>query len=384
MSRAINTARSKIVRASLNKMQDVDKAMAALIRNCSVREIELIGAGLQSQGLVDYVAKAKTLSALRLGAGTEIGLDAASRLLPLLEVFGCRHMTKDIAPSLWRGKDLSKLRELELEGGHAGYIEIDSLAISAPNLTKLKLHQGTGSGIRIGDISMLTRLENLELYGSILMPNDSRLPKGIRVLSIDASGNMQRYQDFTGWYLPRLEELNLTLPSQNVFHLVELAVLGDAETTLDVAGHDGSSAAHASETIEEKKTPAKLEKLSIARSGVHIAGDPDIARFLSNPRLSELKHVRLPHAGVHFTDATLQSIAAVLPQLITIDISGTDVTGIGLKTLVQRSSDGRLEHVTVNDCRKLGADAVEWARAQGVGVEYKMNDFGSGGKKLRY
>jgi F-box/TPR repeat protein Pof3 len=76
------------------------------------------------------------------------------------------------------------------------------------------------------------------------------------------------------------------------------------------------------------------------------------------------------------------AVATYLPLLQSLDVSGTDVTGAGIKDAVSRLPG--LKKLVVNDCRYLGLDAVHWARNQGVKVEYRSTDSMTGGKKLRY
>lgn len=77
----------------------------------------------------------------------------------------------------------------------------------------------------------------------------------------------------------------------------------------------------------------------------------------------------------------LESLKATkaVSALRSLDLSETNITGVGIKEIVQSC---HLEELVVNDCRLIGADAIEWARAQGLRVQCRMSDNGSG-KKLR-
>ncbi|RMY31425.1 hypothetical protein D0866_07303 [Hortaea werneckii] len=101
-----------------------------------------------------------------------------------------------------------------------------------------------------------------------------------------------------------------------------------------------------------------------------------------------LVHLRLEHLlefGLRPSSVCDDSITDVitekLPSLHTVDLSGTDVTGVGVKKLLRNSN---LKNLVVNDCRYLGSDAVAWAREHGVKVAYKMSSSETGGKKVRY
>ena len=70
-----------------------------------------------------------------------------------------------------------------------------------------------------------------------------------------------------------------------------------------------------------------------------------------------------------------------LPELQALDLSRTDVTGVAVKDIVRA---GHVDHLTLNDCRYLGHDAVDWARSQGLIVRHRLSDQSGGGKKVRY
>ena len=100
---------------------------------------------------------------------------------------------------------------------------------------------------------------------------------------------------------------------------------------------------------------------------------------LSHPRLAELKHLSLERChGVD--DNHLSIVASTLPTLQSLNVSGTEVTGAGIKDVVKNG----LKKLVANDCRLVGLDAIQWARTQGVQVENRNTDTTTGGKKLRY
>ena len=103
--------------------------------------------------------------------------------------------------------------------------------------------------------------------------------------------------------------------------------------------------------------------------------------ILKHPRLVSLEDLDLQKT-LSCDDTIMGIIGESLPMLRSLNVSETDITGVGLKQVVKR---GELKRLIVNDCRRLGDDAVAWARARGVQVEHKTtSSFGSGGKKVRY
>ncbi|RMY49979.1 hypothetical protein D0865_07176 [Hortaea werneckii] len=97
-------------------------------------------------------------------------------------------------------------------------------------------------------------------------------------------------------------------------------------------------------------------------------------------RLEQLLELGLRPSSV-CDDNITDVITEKLPSLHTVDLSGTDITGVGVKKLLRNSN---LKNLVVNDCRYLGSDAVAWAREYGVKVAYKMSSSETGGKKVRY
>jgi len=74
-------------------------------------------------------------------------------------------------------------------------------------------------------------------------------------------------------------------------------------------------------------------------------------------------------------------VAQQLPRLQSLDLSETNVTGAGIKDIV---NNGHLKRLVVNNCQYISPDAITWARSVGVKVESKNQDVMAGGKKVRW
>lgn len=123
--------------------------------------------------------------------------------------------------------------------------------------------------------------------------------------------------------------------------------------------------------------PSKLRRLVVCDA----ESDPDeLPALLLHERLKDLEQLGLPSlAGCD--DDSVTMILKAFPRLRTLDLSGTDVTGVGVKQIVKSR---HVQQLVLNDCRKLGRDAVEWAREQGISVHYRMTDTATAGKKVRH
>ncbi|KAF4548385.1 F-box domain-containing protein [Elsinoe fawcettii] len=105
---------------------------------------------------------------------------------------------------------------------------------------------------------------------------------------------------------------------------------------------------------------------------------------LALPRLSSLLELRL--FGARRTDGELVPvILRQMKQLQALDLSHSDLTGVGVRALAMGLAD--LKKVRVTCCNDLGVDAIEWARAKGIDVDCFWEKPGSGsmgGRSVRY
>lgn len=131
--------------------------------------------------------------------------------------------------------------------------------------------------------------------------------------------------------------------------------------------------------------PALLRTLSMAKSNVGRDGALTTrlgagVDGIMHSRLAALERFSL-EGCLDPDDNTMALIKEHVPKLRSLNVSGSVVTGAGIKSLIEL---GYLKHLVAYDCRYLGLDAVEWARKAGVRVEYGMTTNLSGGKKVRY
>lgn len=64
----------------------------------------------------------------------------------------------------------------------------------------------------------------------------------------------------------------------------------------------------------------------------------------------------------------LIQIVNLYPNVRKLDISSTKATGVAVKYFVQMG----VQYLKLNECSEVGIDAVEWARGQGVAVEFNF------------
>jgi F-box/TPR repeat protein Pof3 len=74
--------------------------------------------------------------------------------------------------------------------------------------------------------------------------------------------------------------------------------------------------------------------------------------------------------GIGFSEERILAILRQFPNLGSVDLSRTTVTGVVLRELVDRESSPT--DIVINQCSKMSPDAVEWARKKGVNIQYIM------------
>jgi len=373
ISRAINIGRSKLKTATLNNLFEFDKALSALVRTCPLEELHLLNTGLLESGIVDVLKPVKNLRILRICKGTTCASRILTEILknasPALESLICEDMSVLLQPRNFEIPECEfpNMQKLDLtwsSGLPAMFFMIRSLP-KMPNLKVLKIHQLSveqRSMFPLIDLSMLTQLSTLDLLVDVEQANNIILPFAIKSLAIGTW--YPRHSKFfvddirlapLQWSLPLLEELRICAAE---------VPFDDLETALRTTG------------LPDTQQPARLHTLSMTASDVRGRLTKDT---LSHPRLAELKHLSLECChGVD--DSHLSIVASSLPKLQSLNVSGTEVTGAGIKDVVRNG----LKKLVANNCRFVGLDAFQWARTQGVQVENRNTDTTKGGKKLLY
>ena len=373
VSRAINTGRSKLKTATLNNLFEFDKALSALVRTCPLEEINLRNTGLLANEIVSTLKPVKNLRVLRVYKGTTLSSRALAEVVkdasPALETLVCEDMSVHSRPHDFNisGCNFPNMQQLDLtwSSGTPAILSVLQSLPSMPNLKVLKLHQVSikdTTACSLVDLSELTQLSTLDLVVDVAYAHRVILPTTIKSLAIGTWS--RRHVHFFAespvfepiqWSLPLLEELRLCV-AELPFDDFELALR--------------------TRSGPDTQQPAHLHTLSMTSSDIR---GKLTKETLLHPRLADLKHLSLESChGVD--DSHLSIVASTLQKLQSLNVSGTEVTGAGIKDVVKNG----LKKLVANDCRLIGLDAIQWARTQGVQVENRNTDTTTGGKKLRY
>ncbi|KAI9756860.1 MAG: hypothetical protein M1815_002647 [Lichina confinis] len=113
----------------------------------------------------------------------------------------------------------------------------------------------------------------------------------------------------------------------------------------------------------------KMRRVLLNASG----GDyqPPLVEASRNGYLTNLTMLGL--AGQSMTDDGVVAIAQGAPNLEHVNLSSTAVSGISVKALLERP-DSKIKLLSVDNCSYLNPDAVEYARAKGVHVNFSFPD----------
>lgn len=96
------------------------------------------------------------------------------------------------------------------------------------------------------------------------------------------------------------------------------------------------------------------------------------------PACETLEEISL--SNLHLTDRHAVLIVKLYPNLKTLDVSGTQISGVAVKEFVSHG----IMNLTLNDCNGIGLDAVDWARGKGIQVMQVFRSAGrlNGGRKF--
>lgn len=224
ISRAINTARDKLTKATLKNLGDFDKCSLALVKNCPIEEVVLIECGLQSRNLTTFLEHARHLKRLKLDRKTE---STSSELPYMLMAVSDRLESFECTLTKGRLPDCSKLfcnnlTSLTICTGAMWDTMplLGGLARRIPMLQSFTLRQtAMSSASHLGlDFSECQNLRRLDLTCPISSAYMLQLPRLLThfkfksvVLSTHTAFFSGSSANFPAFDLPYLEELEIEI-----------------------------------------------------------------------------------------------------------------------------------------------------------------------------
>lgn len=361
-----------------------------------LESLDLIS-GLSNASLVGAISMASKLTHIKLWRDRGISLDAVTEILGK-----CTHLTSaefhgvetSGTPAQWRG-DLSRLRRLVLKHTSVrtpmfqNLMKSNELLYMVPQLEELTLATRDSSfATRLADLpAKLPALRKLDVSN----PNSDgtyncniqdliRLPPGLRSGAFGAF--VCRGGVMSPSALADIKALAWEEHFQELTMLSFVAVSFQLTVALDLAGRGPLHKVLLTNN-------GILERLCFGHclhgnhfDAVEMAAHLVTIRALwANGQLRRLSHFQLQCQSLD--DDTLESLARDCPCLESVDVSGCcNITGVGVKALVTKQGT-KLARLDVTSCAKIGFDAIEWARSQGVQVVAQAKE-GRAGRKVRY
>ena len=376
VSVTINTAREKLVAATLNQLSDFDKVLNAVAGRPSLQSMTLLETGLQGQNLVAMLEKAKSLRELRISRGTEVSQSVLQSLArqhcDKLEALHCARVKQISFGSAWDFR-LPSLTTLDITADciKEPAILCDKLRQHSPNLRSLTLYETTTRSTLAGrlDLSQCLDLNHVRLRLLLSFPHQLCLPPSIKSLDVgsccsghvgsnffDVMEHSDNAQGLKWSRLPKLSEVKLDFPGARLASIVE---------PFHITHHEG----------QEIPAISKLKSLSMV--------NPNIlpkATFSCHERLRDLEHWAITGC-LGLKDDDVECMLRSYKKLRSLDFSGSSITGVAIKEIVKA---GHVKELIANDCLQVGRDAVDWARAQGLKVQFASTNMQNNGKKVRY
>ena len=221
-----------------------------------------------------------------------------------------------------------------------------------PNLQTLSLENfryGQLGPIENG-LSKLHQLETLRLLNSEIY-GDLKLPASLKSISLERSECAANVTNPHSSQIPELTTISLCRYVHRSGPMSIRALLASSSGNLEMLN---------------------LSHMSADRSYMSAVFQEPVLRNVEALGLAEL----------HVTDDNLAYLASVASRLKYINLSSTSVSGVGVKALVNGCKD-TLTWIKLENCSKVSADAIEWARSLGIEVSYNFSDLLAGGRTIR-
>jgi F-box/TPR repeat protein Pof3 len=381
LSHCINTSRRKVISATLKHVKDTEKVIKALARSCpEFNSLCLVDGGLQGESLVQNLKSATKLKKLTLGASASISSMTLPSLLlgcENLEEFECRAVIPGSLNLHWKG-EFPKLRRLKLIRNFQSpnrsmhVLRIATLLALTPNLLSLSLNDWATPYDILSLKEAAKQLVELDITSAVSsgpVPFPFRdLPQSLHVLRLDLDRSLSSVvllspKDF---FLPSLKELVCCGADMASLFLSDPELISQYPDPAD-------------NRFLKHSNLSRLHTLHVQCTGAA----QSVTSLLALPRLERLRSLRLTHNS-SISDDVAKHIATNMKQLQDIDLSSTMITGAGVRVLVDglKPSLRTLKFVNVWYC---SPDAPEWAREQGIRVQYSQNaDTKPKGRKIRF
>ncbi|POS86546.1 hypothetical protein EPUL_002628 [Erysiphe pulchra] len=239
---------------------------------------------------------------------------------------------------------LHALKRITLRASCYGVIDMNSFLEATPNVSTVVIDRFEVLIKDTLDLRSWSHLKRLHLLHAGLL-KFPRLPQTIQHLILDNNPNLSISDELEKdlFFLPLLETFycqSTSIEFHHLFAITKACIQANNFKSLGIGGHYHNHLIMVSHSTN------------------------NISRFLP-PSLSL---VELSLALLPIYDNQILEILHLYPKLMKIDLSGTCVTGITIKALMEK---GGIEWIKVSDQMSVSFDAVEMARSKGIYVDFR-------------
>jgi F-box/TPR repeat protein Pof3 len=363
ISRAINVGRHKLSKATLTKLYDFEKVLAALIRHCPLEDLTISNAGIQSTSLADELKNATSLTRFRLTKDTTVGRHTVSQLISVLAPrLHELHIPLTDGNLLFAGQWSEHITTLNVYVTSNSIAWIGRLSNTMPSLQTLTAFQkGTLDNVELV-LMELHKLVDLDLYLDCARGylRSCLLPPSLRKLRLVTGLRWDGVDDEDIKVLPDLEYLSIG--GQDMTEWILPALVVGVEP--------------------ERLSPPGLRDFSRLRE-LYIDGGtflPVLSTANKSGRLADLRSLTLRNVEV-LANASIVEIPRLCPLLQRIDLSCTAITGDDILRLIPLAC---LKEFVLNDCPYIRRDTVDYLRSRNYVVHAKKTAQEQGGRKVRW
>ncbi|TVY36460.1 F-box/TPR repeat protein [Lachnellula subtilissima] len=314
--------------------------MTYITSSCkNLRRLEIRGSGVIGESLTKSVPYSRSLKVVSVSSGCAITPSAVHETLTSLRktiteaYFMCVKGSLHSHPQDFPRLDCLKI--LQYKAAETGTnFDIHRLINVTPNLESVAVNNWIfGSTF---DACLWPKLQQLDLTDThiTLLPD---LPPTLKHLILNNNGNL------------RVDIGDRQFPSPPL-----LETFACAGTTLNNSA--------IKDITRESIKRGNLKTLLIGRRLADSRGRAED----DYPASETVEELSL--ASLWEQEHQLIQIVSLYPNVRKLDVSSTKATGVAVKAFVQMG----VQYLKLNECSEVGIDAVEWARGQGVAVEFNF------------
>lgn len=335
-------------RAIINLKLSADRGrLQYILEKCKfLKELEVRGSSKLDESLFNIFSSAKEIENLYITQNVLVTFKLMQAILKNCCQFLVEARFSNIQGSRYnfincQWPRLDALKRVALRASDNGALDIIGFVEATPNVTSVILDRFEVLVKDTLDLRSWSRLERLHLLHAGLL-KFPQLPKSLRHLILDDNPYLSISDELGKEFfsLPLLETFycqSTSIESVNLITILQTSIQSDKLKSLGIGG----------------------QMIAVSDSTNNIPKNLPLSHSLE-----ELSLACLP-----LNDNQIKEILRLYPKLKKIDLSGTNITGVTMKVLIEK---GGIEWIKVSDRMGVSFDAVEMARSKGIYVDFRL------------